>query len=272
MKYADRRSQVVVQLSQSAQAKSISQGLAQAGLCVVDEVKAGMQALLITDLPLPEHQDFDAVIGIGIPNYQVDLCFAADVPTSEVVTASQLLTKLLSQQSRLSRMKKKKQHWKKAALTDPLTQLANRRAWERRGLKLVTNALRNNLVLTLAIIDVNHLKQVNREHGLPMGDWLLECLGQVLKSTFKQQLVARIGGDEFAVLGVDISIKEMSDLINMAQDQFTQMVQTKLPGFGKISFGISTQQCRSDGHATELLASLVHAADTQLRAAKNERD
>ncbi|MGY8768369.1 MAG: GGDEF domain-containing protein [Pirellulales bacterium] len=272
MKYANPRCSIVVQLSHLARANSISQGLAQAGLRVVTQVKPGEQTVLITDLPQPNHENVTAVIGIGTPNYQVDLCFAADVPDSEIVTACRLLTKIVRQQHRIKKLKRKKQQWKLAALTDPLTQLASRRAWERFGLNQAKRAILNEHVLTLAILDVDRLKQVNQEHGLQMGDWLLECLGRVLESRIKQHLVARIGGDEFGILGIDVSVDQMRDLITLVQDQFCLLVQTKLPEFGSVSFGISTQQCSAENEPKVMLESMVEAADKQLRTAKNDRN
>src|SRR6202022_3596959 len=84
------------------------------------------------------------------------------------------------------------------ASTDPLTGLRNRRGFER---QLGTIPRRSFAVLA---IDVDNLKQTNDEFGHEAGDVLLQAVALTLSSLLRGwDMVARVGGDEFAVLLVD---------------------------------------------------------------------
>lgn len=86
---------------------------------------------------------------------------------------------------------------RRLALTDPLTQLANRRAFEER----VTIALERREQFTLAYIDLDGFKPINDKHGHSAGDAALRDVASTLRAAARQvDLVARVGGDEFAML------------------------------------------------------------------------
>jgi diguanylate cyclase (GGDEF)-like protein len=84
---------------------------------------------------------------------------------------------------------------------DPLTGLANRGVFEERYHQLSKHAFNDVSIAALALIDLDHFKEINDRLGHAAGD---ECLRQVairLQRAFGDAiLVARIGGDEFAVL------------------------------------------------------------------------
>jgi diguanylate cyclase (GGDEF)-like protein len=84
---------------------------------------------------------------------------------------------------------------------DHLTGVANRRAFfEAAELELQRNR-RAPRPTALILFDADHFKRINDGHGHPGGDAVLRHLGQLLLSTFRQvDVVARVGGEEFAVL------------------------------------------------------------------------
>jgi diguanylate cyclase (GGDEF)-like protein len=87
------------------------------------------------------------------------------------------------------------------ALTDPLTGLANHRRFHERLRIEVARAQRHGRPLTLALIDLDHFKQVNDLAGHATGDRVLGELGARLRGALREEdLLARIGGDEFALL------------------------------------------------------------------------
>jgi diguanylate cyclase (GGDEF)-like protein/PAS domain S-box-containing protein len=90
---------------------------------------------------------------------------------------------------------------RKSVFTDHLTGVGNRRAFfEAAELELTRNR-RAPRPTALIVIDADHFKHVNDRHGHPGGDAVLRQLGQLLSTTFRQvDVVARIGGEEFAVL------------------------------------------------------------------------
>ena len=84
-----------------------------------------------------------------------------------------------------------------AALSDPLTSLSNRRAGDR----AVMRALENGGPVMLLMMDLDHFKEINDEHGHAMGDEVLRRVAKVLaRRTRKGDTVARYGGEEFIVV------------------------------------------------------------------------
>ena len=88
-----------------------------------------------------------------------------------------------------------------AASTDPLTGLLNRRAVGERIAHELARARRSGETFAALVIDVDHFKRVNDRDGHAAGDEALVGLAQLLSSELREiDSVARIGGDEFAVL------------------------------------------------------------------------
>lgn len=84
---------------------------------------------------------------------------------------------------------------------DPLTGLANSRAFLERGELLVALSRRSSRPLTLAYLDLDNFKAINDERGHQEGDRALTRVAEVLASQCRSSdLVARLGGDEFAIL------------------------------------------------------------------------
>jgi diguanylate cyclase (GGDEF)-like protein len=92
-------------------------------------------------------------------------------------------------------------HSKEAAVTDPLTELPNRRYATRRLNEEWASSERNGSDLSLVMLDVDHFKRVNDNHGHEVGDDVLRALADVLERTTRQNEVAcRFGGEEFVVI------------------------------------------------------------------------
>ena len=86
------------------------------------------------------------------------------------------------------------------ALTDPLTGLANRRAFDLELRAVGARASRSSPA-QLVMADIDHFKRVNDIHGHEVGDEVLRIVGAVLLANVRRDgLVARLGGDEFGLL------------------------------------------------------------------------
>jgi diguanylate cyclase (GGDEF)-like protein len=84
---------------------------------------------------------------------------------------------------------------------DPLTELINRRGFERELKRALAHAKRYGTTAALVYLDLDRFKPVNDGHGHAAGDAVLKAVAQVLTRHVRaSDLVARLGGDEFAVL------------------------------------------------------------------------
>lgn len=84
---------------------------------------------------------------------------------------------------------------------DPLTDLANRRAFEVALSREIDRVARSGEPALLLALDLDHFKAVNDEHGHPVGDAVLQAVAQVLADSVRpMDLVARLGGEEFAIV------------------------------------------------------------------------
>lgn len=87
------------------------------------------------------------------------------------------------------------------SVTDPLTGLSNRRAFDRRWAVEVARARRFAMPLTLLIIDIDHFKDVNDTYGHAVGDRVLMQVGRLIQDGLRTtDVAARFGGEEFAVI------------------------------------------------------------------------
>ncbi len=90
---------------------------------------------------------------------------------------------------------------RKLAVTDELTGLRNRRAFEERLVMEFSMARRRKRALSVLLIDVDDFKKVNDQWGHAAGDEVLRRLGMILRTTVRlPDLPARYGGEEFVVL------------------------------------------------------------------------
>lgn len=88
-----------------------------------------------------------------------------------------------------------------AASTDPLTDLPNRRAFESRLEAELEYSRHRKLPLSLIALDLDNFKTVNDTYGHPVGDRVLaEVAGRITEGLRAEDLVARVGGEEFSVM------------------------------------------------------------------------
>lgn len=129
-------------------------------------------------------------------------------------------------------------HLTDMATKDSLTGIHNRRFFFDAGETFFANAKRDNITLTSAMIDVDYFKKVNDTYGHDVGDAVLTRIAKLLRSHCRQSdIVARIGGEEFAILAV-----------NMDEDSV-------LPFFNKIRTSIEAEVIEHTGRSVSVTAS-----------------
>ena len=157
---------------------------------------------------------------------------------------------------------------RKSVYCDHLTGVANRRAFfEAAELELHRNRRRPRPT-ALILFDADHFKRINDRHGHPAGDAVLRHLGQLLAATFRQvDVVARVGGEEFAVLLPSSTL----DGALAVGERLRQLVAARplLVDGMAIDITVSAGIAASDGVDENLhLDALMKRADQALYAAK----
>ena len=122
----------------------------------------------------------------------------------------------------ITERKTAEQHNWHLANHDPLTNLPNRRLLDQRLKVLCEDALATSQLTALAIIDVDHFKEVNDTFGHQVGDKFLTNIGHRLKECIGDRgMVARFGGDEFAIAIDPFERSESSE--NLAKEMLRAM-------------------------------------------------
>ena len=153
------------------------------------------------------------------------------------------------------------------ATTDGLTGLVNSREFRRRLEGAFARQDRRDSPLSLLLIDFDHFKSVNDQLGHQHGDLVLQMGARIVRTAVRgQDLVARYGGDELAVIVADANGASAQRLAYRIIDAVHAAAVTTIPG-KHLTFSIGVASYPEDGFtATELIA----AADQALYLAKRE--
>ncbi len=154
------------------------------------------------------------------------------------------------------------------ALRDPLTGVDNRRAFMQRAAALLGDGRAPHQAHVLMLIDFDHFKQVNDNAGHPQGDRVLSVVTEYLSGAVAAAgHVARIGGEEFAVLcpklGADAGLRLAETL--RAGVAALPLPATVLRDHITVSIGVAL----FDGNRCHDLGSWMRAADAALYSAKS---
>ncbi|HEU4960158.1 MAG TPA: diguanylate cyclase [Sphingomonas sp.] len=153
-----------------------------------------------------------------------------------------------------------------AASTDPLTGLANRRAFDRRLDNELAAAMRTGAGGCVAIFDLDHFKQVNDRHGHAAGDAVLRAFAAAaLKIMPREALVARIGGEEFGVVLPHLAAEHAADLCNRLR-RATARLRTDIGNGTAVAVTVSAGIADFTDEASRV--ELMRAADHALYTAK----
>lgn len=149
------------------------------------------------------------------------------------------------------------------AQTDALTGLGNR-LWMRTMFEReVTRALHSKKALALMMVDVDHFKVFNDRYGHIAGDRVLVTVAEALREYLRPtDLIARFGGDEFAVLLPDLTLKQARQAAERIRQQVAALSPPSLSSAITVSIGVAGRTAEDD------VATLLQRADAALYAAK----
>lgn len=158
---------------------------------------------------------------------------------------------------------------KTLAETDPLTGVLNRRKFFELAQREVQRAQRYVLPLSLVMFDLDHFKQVNDSYGHAVGDRVLTELTRLLcEHVRRQDLVGRLGGEEFAVLLPHTGAAQAVDWVRNLQRRL-RLWRLELEEAGEVRLTVSAGACQlQDEH--EDFDALLRQADRLLYQAKAE--
>jgi len=162
------------------------------------------------------------------------------------------------------------------AMTDALTGLANRRHFGDQLAREVTRAAGLGKPVALVTLDIDHFKAVNDQHGHPAGDAVLRRVAMLLEEQVRgSDLLARVGGEEFAVLAVEAAVAEASQLaerLRAAVEQSGPIAVGRTSLQVTVSVGVSVVWPRP-GDLLKVPERLLAGADDALyRAKRNGRN
>lgn len=160
--------------------------------------------------------------------------------------------------------------YRRLSEVDELTELGNRRNFEKELRRTMKLAQRLQLPLTLLMVDVDYFKAVNDEYGHPVGDDYLRKIARVLAAVIRvgEDTATRYGGEEFALLLVNTETREAAvvadRILTSVRDLGLRNVRSPV-GIVTVSVGISTV----GPGATLSPEELVATADAALYLAKD---
>ncbi|MGB0766657.1 MAG: GGDEF domain-containing response regulator [Phycisphaeraceae bacterium] len=133
------------------------------------------------------------------------------------------------------------------AMHDELTGLWNRRYFERFLSRVIDHAAEGRQQVTLLVFDIDNFKQYNDAYGHPAGDEILQSTARLIQTLVREHdVVARIGGDEFAVIFWDkgeprhLGSQHPDNVIGIAKRFQKAICEHKFPKLGKQAVGSLT--------------------------------
>ena len=161
----------------------------------------------------------------------------------------------------LNSMRGKLANEKVLAETDPLTRLLNRRAFFSRLKRGLQDFESSGQPLTVAYIDLDNFKSINDNHGHSEGDRVLREFARTLHDTMRESdTVARIGGDEFALVLPSTDVSGAQFVVSMLGQRLERQVSGARPVICSIGAIVFVDPPASAEEAMQLADSLMYRA------------
>jgi diguanylate cyclase (GGDEF)-like protein len=153
------------------------------------------------------------------------------------------------------------------AYTDALSGMGNRRAFFEQGEAKLRLASGTDTPMSALMIDIDHFKSVNDQFGHAVGDKVIQGFAEIVLETVRDEDVqGRIGGEEFAIIASNTSLKQaevLAERIRLAAEKVELLHEGKVIKT-TISIGVTTFDPEQDDLSTMMLRAdnaLYHAKE-----------
>lgn len=160
-------------------------------------------------------------LSTAMANYRQEECQREKVLSDQVGAMKE---KLAALEAHSEQMKVQLKEERARALTDVLTQLPNREAWQERIQFEITRWQRYRGPVTIGVLDIDHFKRINDSFGHKAGDRVIQLLAKSLRDRLRAtDFVARYGGEEFVVMMPETRADVAKQVVDNLRDYIAQL-------------------------------------------------
>lgn len=213
----------------------------------------------------------DKLIDVEVPENIRDILKTITNETARMMSYNAELESRLDQSANMmGELKRDMERIRRQAITDGLTGLANRKAFDDQINRLCRQGRKDGAGFSLVMIDIDHFKAFNDTYGHQVGDQVLRLVAMTLINEVKgQDMAARYGGEEFAIIlpGTNINAaKAVAENLRKAVEKKEVMNRITGENLGQITVSLGAAQF----YSTETAEELIRRTDMALYEAKNQ--
>ena len=213
----------------------------------------------------------DKLTDVEIPQDVEEVLAMIKAETQKMMSYNEELEQRLDQSSMMmGELKRDMERIRRQAVTDGLTGLANRKAFDENISRLSREAKRDGKGFSLIMIDIDHFKAFNDKYGHQVGDQVLRLVAMTLINEVKgQDMAARYGGEEFAIILPDTNIdaaQAVAENLRMAVEKKEVMNRTTGENLGQITVSLGVAQFYEGENSEEV----IRRADVALYNSKEK--
>lgn len=189
--------------------------------------------------------------------------------TRKMVEKNQELElQLVSSSKQVTELRQNLDNVRKEAMTDGLTGLSNRKAFDRQIRETIEEAGESKTEAVLLMLDIDYFKSFNDTYGHQVGDQVLRLVARTLTDNVKgRDIAARYGGEEFAIILPETGIeggKKVGDMLRRLVENKEVINKSSQEVLGRITLSVGVAAWKQG----ESVSSLIERADAALYQAK----